>query len=146
MTACRGVMVVRPSDWFLVGLPGDPTPGDAFGIRNLAGKYGEIAQIAAEASTGVRQARSSGAASAWVGDAGVVFRDRSERMPGELAKANDSYDMVAEALRAWGAAVDDTQAPADWGLQQAREVHADLSRAQPALTSAEWSWTTTHAQ
>jgi len=31
----------------------DPTPGDAFGIRALAQKYADIAQIAGEASTGV---------------------------------------------------------------------------------------------
>jgi uncharacterized protein YukE len=139
-------MAVRPSDWFLVDLGGDPTPGDAFGIRALAGKYGEIAQIAGEASTGVRHARSSGATSAWVGDAGDVFRDKSERMPGELAKANDSYDLVADALRTWATAVDDTQAQADRGLQQAREAQADLNRAHAALNSAEWSWTTAHAQ
>src|SRR3954462_12566839 len=139
-------MVVRPSDWFLVGLPVDPTPGDAFGIRSLAGKYGEIAQIGGEASTGVRHGRSSGEASAWVGDAGDIFRDKSERMPGELAKANDSYELVAEALRTWAAALDDTQAQADRGLQQAREAHHDLSAAQAALHSAEWSWTTAHAQ
>ena len=139
-------MVVRPSDWFLVDLAVDPTPGDAFGIRSLASKYSEIATIAGDASTGVRSARSSGAASAWVGDAGDVFRDKSERMPGELAKANDSYELVAEALRAWAASVDDTQAQADRGLQQAREAHADLASAQAALSSAESSWTSAHAQ
>ena len=139
-------MVVRPSDWFLVDLAVDPAPGDAFGIRSLASTYSDIATIAGDASTGVRNARSSGATSAWVGDAGDVFRDKSERMPGELAKANDSYEMVADALRTWAASVDDTQAQADRGLQQAREAHADLASAQAALNSAEWSWTTAHAQ
>ena len=139
-------MVVRPSDWFLVELAVDPTPGDAFGIRSLASKYSDIATIAGDASSGVRNARSSGATSAWVGDAGDIFRDKSERMPGELAKANDSYEMVADALRAWASSVDDTQAQADRGLQQAREAHADLASAQSALSSAEWSWTTAHAQ
>jgi len=137
---------VRPSDWFLVGLPVDPTPGDAFGIRALAQKYADIAQIAGEASTGVRNARSSGSASAWVGDAAEVFRDRSSRMPGELLKANDSYQTVADALRAWAESVDDTQAQADRGLQHAREAAADRTRAMAALGAAELSWTTVHAQ
>lgn len=81
---------MRPSDWFLVELPVDPTPGDAFGIRGLAAKYAAIATIAGEASDGVTRARSSGAASAWAGDAGGIFREKSHRMPGGLAKANDS--------------------------------------------------------
>jgi hypothetical protein len=139
-------VVVRPSDWFLVDLGSDPTPGDAFGIRGLAAKYAAIATIAGEASDGVTRARSSGAASAWIGDAGDIFRDRSHRMPGELAKARDSYSMVAEALRSWAESVDDTQAQADRGLQQAREAHADLSSAHAALGSAQSSWSTVHAQ
>jgi uncharacterized protein YukE len=139
-------MVVRPSDWFLVDFGSDPTPGDAFGVRGLAAKYAAIATIAGEASDGVTRARSSGAASAWVGDAGDIFREKSHRMPGELAKANDSYSMVAEALRSWAESVDDTQAQADRGLQQAREAHADLSSAQAALGSAQSSWSTVHAQ
>jgi len=139
-------MVVRPSDWFLVDFGSDPTPGDAFGVRGLAAKYEAIATIAGEASDGVTRARSSGAASAWVGDAGDVFREKSHRMPGELAKANDSYSMVAEALRSWAESVDDTQAQADRGLQQAREAHADLAGAHAALGSAQSSWSTVHAQ
>jgi len=138
--------VMRPADWFLVDLAVDPTPGDAFGIRSLASKYADIADIARDACVGVRHARSSGAASAWVGDAGDVFRDRSERMPGELAKANDSYAMVADALRAWAESVDDTQAQADRGLQHAREAAADLASAEAALGAAQLSWTTVRAQ
>lgn len=139
-------MVVRPSDWFLVDLGSDPTPGDAFGVRNLAAKYADIAIIAGEASDGVTRARSSGAASAWVGDAGDIFREKSHRMPGELAKANDSYSLVSAALRSWAESVDDTQAQADRGLQQAREAHADLSSAQAALNAAQSTWSTVHAQ
>ncbi len=137
---------MRPSDWFLVDYNTDPTPGDAFGIRALAAKYDDIATIAGDASMGVRNARSSGAIDAWVGDAGDIFRDRSHRMPGELAKANDSYAIVAEALRSWAESVDDTQAQADRGLQQAREAHADLTSAQAVLNSAQSSWSTVHAQ
>src|SRR6187402_2599898 len=142
----EGAVVVRPSDWFLVELPGDPTPGDAFGIRSLSNTYASIASIAGEASTGIRHARSSSAAAAWIGDAGDVFRDKSERMPGELAKAHESYAIVADALKSWADAVDDTQAQADRGLQQAREAHADLVSAQSALGAAQHSWTTVHAQ
>jgi uncharacterized protein YukE len=137
---------MRPADWFLVELPVDPTPGDAFGIRSLAETYAGIAEIAGEGALGVRNARSSGAASAWIGDAGDVFRDRSERMPGELAKANDSYELVAGALRTWANALDDAQAQADRGLALARTAHADLLAAQAALGSAERSWTVLAAQ
>ncbi|MEP6842018.1 MAG: hypothetical protein ABJA11_00770 [Pseudolysinimonas sp.] len=81
-----------------------------------------------------------------MGDAAEVFRDRSSRMPGELQKANDSYQLVADALRTWAESADDTQAQADRGLQQAREAHHDLLNAQAALGAAELSWLTVQAQ
>ncbi len=137
---------MRPSDWFLVELPSDPTPGDAFGVRGLAAKYAAIAEVAGEASDGVTRARSSGAASAWIGDAADVFREKSYRMPGELAQANDSYSVVAAALKVWADAVDDTQAQADRGLQQARDAQADRMSAAAVLASAQSSWSTVHAQ
>jgi uncharacterized protein YukE len=137
---------MRPTDWFLVDLAVDPTPGDAFGIRQLAGKYADIATVAGDAAVGIRHARSSGASSAWVGDAGDIFREKSERMPGELSKANDSYQQVADALTAWATALDDAQAQADRGLQHAREAHADLTSARGALAAAQLEWTTVTAQ
>ena len=137
---------MRPTDWFLVELPGDPVPGDAFGVRALASKYAVIAEIADDAARGIHGSRTSGAASEWVGDAGNVFRDRSHRMPGELAHAHESYAAVDAALRHWAETIDDTQAQADRGLQQAREAHADRVAAAGALASAELAWTTAHAQ
>lgn len=138
--------MMRPSDWYLVDLDADPTPGDPAGIRQLAQKYADIAYTAAHAATIVRGMRSSHETLAWVGDAGTVFRSETDRMPGELSKADHSYSLVASALTAWADALDDAQAQADRGLAQARDAHADLVSAQAALGSAQRSWTTAHAQ
>ena len=137
---------MRPTDWFLVGLPVDPVLGDGFGVRVLAAKYAAIAEIADDASLGVNAARTSGAASAWVGDAGSIFRDRSQRMPAELAHARESYAAVDAALRRWADTIDDTQAQADRALQLAREAHVDRQTAGSVLASAELAWTTARAQ
>src|SRR4051812_17651087 len=137
---------MRPTDWFLVELAVDPVPGDGIGVRALASKYGAISGIADDAARGVHAARTSGAASAWVGDAGEVFRDRSHRMPGELAHAHESYAAVDAALRRWADTLDDAQAQADRGLQLAREAHADRRAAAAVLMAAEREWTTAHAQ
>jgi len=137
---------MRPADWFLVGLVIDPVPGDAFGIRALAAKYEAIAATADDAARAVHAARTSGAALEWIGDAGDIFRDRSHRMPGELAHAHESYAAVDAALRRWADTLDDTQAQADRGLQHAREAHADRATAASVLANAELAWTTAHAQ
>jgi len=138
--------MVRPSDWYLVDLFEDPTPGDGFGIRRVAQKYSDIAYVAANAASVVRGMRSSHSAEAWVGEAGDVFRSETDRMPGELQKADDSYSVVAEALTVWASALEDAQAQADRGLAQARDAYADLSVAQSALSEAQRSWSMAHAQ
>ncbi|MFW8744890.1 hypothetical protein, partial [Mesorhizobium japonicum] len=88
--------MTRPSDWYLVDLNADPTPGDAFGIRELAKRYSDIAYVAANAASVVRGMRNSSSSEGWAGEAGDVFRSKSDRMPGELSRADDSYSMVAE--------------------------------------------------
>ncbi|WP_348534939.1 putative T7SS-secreted protein [Pseudolysinimonas kribbensis] len=120
--------------------------GDAFGIRQVAQKYTDIAYVAANAASVVRGMRASHSAEAWVGDAGSVFRSETDRMPGELSKADDSYSLVAAALGVWASALEDAQSQADRGLAQARDAHADLQSAQSAYDDARGSWSTAHAQ
>lgn len=136
----------RPFDWHLVGLAGDPTPGDAFGIRSLAREYGRIAEAAADAEDIVRRARRSHGSSSWIGLAGDVFREKSEGLPGELASAAESYAAAEQALKTWADRLDDAQAQADRGLQQAREAHGELAAARAAIGSASWSLTAAQAQ
>ncbi|GMA95739.1 hypothetical protein GCM10025881_25630 [Pseudolysinimonas kribbensis] len=138
--------MVRPSDWYLVDLEADPTPGDSFGIRQVAQKYTDIAYVAANAASVVRAMRASQSAEAWVGEAGSVFRSETDRMPEELSKADDSYSLVASALGVWASALEDAQSQADRGLAQAREAHADLASARSAYDEAQRSWSTAHAQ
>ncbi|GAA2081734.1 hypothetical protein GCM10009840_17080 [Pseudolysinimonas kribbensis] len=138
--------MTRPSDWYLVDLEVDPTPGDAFGIRQVAQRYTDIAYVAANAASVMRGMRSSHSAEAWVGEAGDVFRSETDRMPGELQKADDSYSVVVAALSGWASALEDAQAQADRGLALAREAHADLQSAKSAYDEAQRSWSTAHAQ
>ncbi len=45
----------RPSDWHMVGLDADPTPGDPFRVRELARKLCELAADAQFAAGEVRR-------------------------------------------------------------------------------------------
>ena len=75
----------RPSDWYVVDLGGDPTPGEAWGVRSLAREYGEIAASARSASTVLKRVQSSGSSAVWVGEAAEVFREKLEDFPENIA-------------------------------------------------------------
>ncbi len=66
--------MTRPTDWYLVDLGGDPTPGESWDVRALSGAYGNIATIASEVSTIIDAVNTTSQSGIWIGQAGDTFR------------------------------------------------------------------------
>ncbi|MBB2975121.1 hypothetical protein FHX49_000662 [Microbacterium endophyticum] len=126
----------RPTDWHLVDLGGDPTPGESWGVRALSGAYGNIASIAGEVSTIVDAITTTSRSGIWIGHAGDAFRTKIDSLPDDARKCADSYGIARDAMTQWASKLDDTQARADTGLNQARTAQADLESAQHAVAEA----------
>ena len=126
----------RPSDWHLVDLGSDPTPGESWGVRSLAGAYGNIATIAGEVSSIVDAVNTTSQSGIWIGAAGDTFRSKIGELPTNARKCADSYGIARDAAAVWAGKIDDTQARADTALAQARVAHEDLAAAQDALSQA----------
>jgi hypothetical protein len=71
--------VGRPSDWFVLDLEGDPTPGDPVVVSGLAGVWSGFADEVEAAERGLRSLAGDGAVLRWLGAAGAV-----EAFPGDL--------------------------------------------------------------
>ncbi len=126
----------RPTDWHVVDLGGDPTPGESWGVRALLGAYGSIATTASEVSTIVEAINTISRSGIWIGQAGDAFRTKIDSLPDDARKCADSYGIARDAMTRWASTIDDTRARADTGLNQARTAQADLEAAQHALTAA----------
>jgi hypothetical protein len=132
-----GSAVSRPSDWHVIGLNADPTPGDPFRVRELARKLGELAADARYAAGQVRRLSSGDGALAWVGDAGAVFAAEVGELPGQLDKLDASYDVAGRALKAYGDDLETAQVQADGALSRGREAHGRLVAAREQLGPAQ---------
>ena len=105
---------------YVVDLCGDPTPGEAWGVRSLAREYGEIATAARSASTVLTRVQSSGSSAVWVGEAAEVFREKLEDFPENIAKCAASFEIVRDAMSSWASSVESWQSQADTNLNKAR--------------------------
>ena len=127
----------RPTDWYVVDLGGDPTPGEAWGVRSLAREYGEIAASARSESTVLTRVQSSGSSAVWVGEAAEVFREKLEDFPENIAKCAASFEIVRDAMYSWASSVESWQTQADTNLNKARLARADIEAAQAVLEAAQ---------
>ncbi|MEH0422808.1 DUF6531 domain-containing protein [Streptomyces sp. B21-083] len=136
----RGTNVgYRPSDWHVLDLDKDPTPGDPTRVRSLARTLHDFADDVSEALRLVKRMAGEDAILTSVGKTADVFRDEFSSVPKNLKKLKKSYDLAGDALAAYWPQLERAQALADRALAKGREAQADLSSAKSLLSSAD-SW------
>lgn len=134
--------MARPTDWHVLDLHEDPTPGDPYRVRELSRTTRSIADDAESAARNVRGLAGDQATMTWIGAAGDVFKEAIGKFPGQLDKVAHSHHMAADALDAYAGDLDTAQGQADRALAQGRAVydkvqslHAQLGTANASLTS-----------
>ncbi len=138
----RGTNVgYRPTDWHVLDLEKDPTPGDPDRVKSLAKSLHDFADDVQDALRLVKGMAEEDAVLTMVGKTADVFRDEFSGVPKNLKKLKKSYDLAGDALAAYWPELERAQALADKALAQGREAQADLSSAKSRLSSAD-SWVT----
>lgn len=132
-------MGYRPTDWHVLDLDKDPTPGDPERVRRLAKVLHDFADDVSEALRLVKGMAGEGTLEQWAGKSATVFKEEFSGVPKNLKKLEKSYGMCGDALATYWPRLERAQALADKALAKAREARADLSSAQSRLSSAE-SW------
>ncbi|MGW1216265.1 DUF6531 domain-containing protein [Streptomyces sp. NPDC002499] len=131
----------RPSDWHVLDLDKDPTPGDPDRVRTLAKTLHDFADDVSDALRLVKGMAEDDATLQWAGKSAEVFRDQFSGVPKNLKKLKKSYELCGSALADFWPKLERAQALADKALVKAREARSNLSSAQSRLSSAD-SWVT----
>ncbi|MFD9443167.1 DUF6531 domain-containing protein [Streptomyces sp. NPDC060006] len=131
----------RPTDWHVLDLEKDPTPGDPVRVKSLAKSLHDFADDVQDALRLVKGMAEEESVLTWVGKTAKVFQDEFSGVPKNLKKLKKSYDLAGDALAAYWPKLERAQALADKALAQGREAQADLSSAKSRLSSAD-SWVT----
>jgi RHS repeat-associated protein len=135
------VVGFRPTDWHVLDLEKDPTPGDPDRVKSLARQLHEFADDVQDALRLVKGMADEDAVLSMVGKTADVFRDEFSGVPKNLKKLKKSYDLAGDALAAYWPKLERAQALADKALVKGREAQADLASAKSRLSTAD-SWVT----
>ncbi|MFH8237087.1 WXG100 family type VII secretion target [Streptomyces sp. NPDC018321] len=134
----------RPTDWHVLDLDKDPTPGDPQRIRKLAGTLHDFADDVAEALRDLKGIAKEDEILSWAGKTAAVFAEEFEDAPKKLRKLRKSYDLAGDALATFWPDLQDAQEKADKALRDGRKARAELTTAQTALSGADdWVRTAT---
>jgi hypothetical protein len=128
--------MARPTDWDVLDLDHDPTPGDPQRVKDIGGLMRGIGDDAERAARDVRGLAGDDAVMGWIGASGDAFMAHIGKFPSQLDKVADSHHLCADALLEFGATLDSVQSQADRALVQARPLHDQVQRLQTQLASA----------
>jgi hypothetical protein len=128
--------VTRPSDWWVLDLDGDPTPGSGSAVRVMARSWAGLAEDAEYAKGRIAALLGDGVVGAWIGEAGEAFRDKTGDLPEQLGQCGESYRLASDALTWWAGRLEGHQHDADRALVLGRAARADLEAAEQRASAA----------
>ncbi|MGW7609649.1 DUF6531 domain-containing protein [Streptomyces sp. NPDC054766] len=131
----------RPTDWHVLDLDKDPTPGDPDRVRHLAKNLHDFADDVSDALRLIKGMADEDAVLQWAGKSAKAFQDEFSGVPKQLRKLKKSYEMAGDALADYWPKLERAQALADKALAKGREAQSDLTSAKSRLSSAD-SWVT----
>ncbi|SDS66582.1 DUF6531 domain-containing protein [Actinoplanes derwentensis] len=129
--------MARPSDWYVLDMDNDPTPGDPDRVRQLASRFHDFAENAHRAKMAVDSLQGDGALLTWVGKSGDAFRSQFGDFPSQVDKLYRSHLMVGDALEAYAPTLENAQTQADRALADGRLAAEKLKSLQGSLGIAE---------
>ena len=106
----------RPTDWHVLDLDEDPTPGDPVRVRDLARKLTAFTDDVGQALRSIRGLAGDSAVQQWTGKTADEYRSQFDDTPGELEKLERSYRMCGDALTAYWPKLEQAQGDADRAL------------------------------
>ncbi|MFI2300319.1 hypothetical protein ACH5AL_15960 [Actinacidiphila glaucinigra] len=116
----------RPSDWNVLGLHGDPTPGDPVQIRLLVDDLVKIGTQARSIAQAIDQVMNTADSSVFAGKTADALRGKvDERLRNHIHDVADSFWEVSQNLSAWANHIEDAQRQADGALSAARGLAKD---------------------
>ncbi|WP_131792695.1 DUF6531 domain-containing protein, partial [Candidatus Protofrankia datiscae] len=118
------------SDWDVLELDGDPTPGDPEAVRALATRLREQAERAESSTTRLRAIAANGGDLRMAGDYAPRFTEALAELPDELAKLARAYHGCGDALSTYATTLTEAKTRAGGALRQGLDAHG---RYQAAL-------------
>lgn len=122
-----------PSEWEVLDLSDDPTPGDPEILRKLAAEYDSIADDAEAAFSVINRVENEDLGE---GKSMDKLRETLEELPKQVGQLRDSYRRAAEALQAYVPKLEAHQEQADRALADGKEARSSLDLALAALDAA----------
>ncbi|AEV84534.1 RhsC-like protein [Actinoplanes sp. SE50] len=117
----------RPSDWWVLDLDADPTPGEPANLVTTGNRLLDFADDAHRAQRAVDSLQGDGAVLTWIGQSGDAFREQFGELPAQLRKVYDSHRMAGDALHAFAPRLEAAQAMADRALADGRAAREQLT-------------------
>ncbi|NUP49706.1 MAG: hypothetical protein HOW97_20710 [Catenulispora sp.] len=103
----------RPTTWWVLGLSGDPVPGDSFAPVLVSSDFSRVADNAESVHRDLFALLSDPALTNWLGKSGEAFYRAFEPFPQQLGSMKNSYHDAAAALDQYQTVFAEAQAEAD---------------------------------